>query len=719
MKLSDALDKHFRLKEGQKKGLKKRGLQTIEDLLFHFPSRYGDVFEVKEISDLKDGEEATVYGRVKSAKTGKTFRGNIPQAEAVIEGVGGSVYATWLHQPYIAKKLEQDSSVKISGRAKRRSGKLSFTNPEIEIVSKIPIGVGNSLFGDDSTQYLRPVYPESKGVSSQWIQHKIKTILSNGLLDELKDPIPNEILSKYKLPKIETALIWIHSPKRKSDAEIAMKRFAFQEIFFIQLARQKERREREKKGAFVIKKSEENKKKFLKNIPFSLTGAQERAIDAILKDISTPKAMSRLLEGDVGSGKTMVAAASAYAVVNTPPPNQDFGALQVAYMVPTEILAKQQFESFIQNFKHLPIKIALITSSGCRKFPSKVNTEKSTPVSRTQLLKWIKNGEIAVTIGTHSLIQEKVQFQNLAYVIIDEQHRFGTIQRKNLLRKDKITPHLLSMTATPIPRTLALTIYGDLDLTLLDEMPPGRKEVITEIVSPKDRDRMFEKIRRELKKGRQAYVICPRIEEPDPAKEAALLAASVKEEKKYLEKEIFPEFKIKMLYGKMKPKEKDEVMKEFEKKKIDILVSTSVIEVGVNVPNATVILIEGAGRFGLAQLHQLRGRVLRSNHQAYCFIANDSDNKKTLERLSAIKKARNGFELAEYDLAQRGSGELSGARQWGVSDLGMVALRNIKMVEAAREEAKKIIGSDPEFKKKEYVELKNRLMNKKGDIHFE
>ena len=481
----------------------------------------------------------------------------------------------------------------------------------------------------------------------------------------------------------------------------------------------------------------------MKRFPFKTTDAQEKAINDIVSDFKGDHPMSRLLEGDVGSGKTAVAASTIYSVTTSRPPNQDFGALQTAYMVPTEILAQQHFESFIEMFAHLPINIALITSSGCKKFPSKVNSTEATTISRAQLLKWVKGGEISIVIGTHSLIQKTVEFQNLAYVIIDEQHRFGTIQRKALVKRNhppissskdignstasqstgafetqvSNAPHLLSMTATPIPRTLALTIYGDLDLTVLDQMPHGRKPILTSIVLPADRKKTYEHVREELKSGRQAYVICPRIDEPDPKKALALNVTSVTVEAKRLKEEIFSEYEVGILHSKLKPADKAEVMDQFASGDIDILVATSVVEVGVNVPNATAIIIEGAERFGLAQLHQLRGRVIRSNHQAYCFIFSDSKTKQTVERLKAIKTAKNGFELAEFDLTLRGSGELYGKKQWGLTDLGMEAIKNVKMVEAARNEAENLIKKDPELKK--LPELANTIHKKNESLHFE
>jgi len=385
-------------------------------------------------------------------------------------------------------------------------------------------------------------------------------------------------------------------------------------------------------------------------------------------------------------------------VATSRPPGRASGTLQVAYMCPTEILAKQHFSTFVSYFKDHPIPIGLITGSECRKFPSKVAYEESAKVSRAQFAKWVKNGEIPIVIGTHALIYKSLEFQNLAYAIIDEQHRFGKAHRQKLTQKHSVSPHLLSMTATPIPRTLALTLYGDLDLSVLDQMPLGRKPIITEVLGPEKRQEAYDRVRKELANGRQAYVICPRIDEPDPTKELAVQAKSVKAEAERLKKEVFPEASIGILHSKMTPAAKEEAMKEFSDGKTDILVATSVVEVGVNVPNATVILIEGAERFGLSQLHQLRGRVIRSNHQAYCFALPESYGPATKDRLKALTTAKDGFELAEYDLALRGAGELAGNRQWGVSDIAMEAIKNLRLVEAARTEAAQIVATDPELR---------------------
>ncbi|OGG51964.1 hypothetical protein A2704_00340, partial [Candidatus Kaiserbacteria bacterium RIFCSPHIGHO2_01_FULL_54_36b] len=497
----------------------------------------------------------------------------------------------------------------------------------------------------------------------------------------------------------------------------ARKRFAFEEIFSIQIARAKERAENDTQSSFPIGEGPAHTRKFLSTIPFPPTSAQSRAIADITGDFGRPHPMARLLEGDVGSGKTLVAAATAYAVVNSRPPNRASGTLQVAYMAPTEILAAQHFQSFIEYFEHLPINIALMTGSGCKKFPSKVKRGEATDISRAQLLKWVANGEIAMLVGTHALIQKSVKFQHLAYAIVDEQHRFGTRQRRALAHKGDAAPHFLSMTATPIPRTLALTIYGDLDISVLDELPPGRAKIMTKIVGPNERTAAYESVRNELRKGRQAFVICPRIEEPDPAKINALQAKSAKAEAKRLQKDIFPEYKIGLVHGSLKPKEKDEVMAQFVEGKIDVLVATSVVEVGVNVPNATAILIEGAERFGLAQLHQLRGRVMRSAHPPLCFLLPETKSELSMKRLRALEKSDDGFKLAEADLENRGAGDLFGRKQWGVTDLGMEALKNVKLIQAARDEAQALIACDPTLSN--YPALAKRVANARQELHGE
>lgn len=719
MKMDFSIEQIFpRLRPPQKQALKKLGITNAEDLLYHFPSRYTESSSFQKISNLKSGEHVTLFGKISNLKSKKAFRKKIPMTEGRFEDDTGRIKIVWFHQAYIKNLLQENNLFKIEGKVAIRKDELYISNPHVEPATALPAN-SNSLFGNgnsDNQEVSIPVYPESRGITSLWLYHAIQKTLKSGILNNLKDPIPEEIKKAYSLPSLATALVWVHSPKKKEDALSARKRFAFEEIFFIQLKKQKERQQRKESPAFSINKTKKEIKKFTDRFDFKKTAAQIRVTSEILEDLKKEKPMARLLEGDVGSGKTAVAATCVYAITTTRPDGQNFGNLQTAYMAPTEILAKQQFENFIQYFKHLGINIGLVTSSGCQKFPSKVNPGKSTKISRAQLLRWVKNGEIPILVGTHALIQKTIEFENLAFVVIDEQHRFGTLQRKELTRKDKIIPHLLSMTATPIPRTLALTIYGDLDLSLLDEMPRGRKPILTEVVPPTKRAETYEKLRQEIDSGRQAYVICPRIEEPDPAKANALISKSVKEEARRLKKEELANYNVGLLHGKMTPEEKEGVMLDFASGKINVLVATSVVEVGVNVPNATVIIIEGAERFGLAQLHQLRGRVIRSKYQAYCYLFSEARSKNAAQRLRALKTTKNGFELAEFDLSLRGSGELYGGRQSGITDLGMEALKNIKMVEAAQKAARLMIEKDPELKS---YPLIRKHLQKKEDVHFE
>jgi ATP-dependent DNA helicase RecG len=741
MQLNDELSKHFRINEIQAKALERLGVRKVRDLIYHFPTRYQDASEVKLIQDVTPGENATLYGTISKLKTKKGFRSKIPMGEAELTDPSGKIKVMWFNQAYMAKMVHEGASVLLTGKITDGKNGMYLANPELARGGTLPIDAHNTLFeGNTPDTNLYPVYRETRGITSKWIYHTITKIFGSGMLETIPDYIPDDILKKYNLPSLKSALIFIHSPRKKTDADAARKRFAFEEVFLIQLRRFQDRDIFSKKMAYNVEVDKKEIERFMDGFPFTPTDAQKNAIDTILSDIEKSHPMARLLEGDVGSGKTAVAATASYAVIKNRPNSkfkinplakekdrvlssglekQNFGNLQVAYMAPTEILATQLFENFIGFFKGTGIQIGLMTGSGCRKFPTKVASANVpwTNISRAQLLKWVVNGEIPILIGTHALIQKSVKFKDLALVIIDEQHRFGVSQRAGLAKKEGHAPHLLSMTATPIPRTLALTIYGDLDLSLLDQMPSGRKPIETEITTVDKRDAVYEKIRKELEAGRQLYVICPRINEPDPDKQLALQMKDVTSEAKRLKKDVFQKYEIGILHSKMTKDKKESVMRDFSEKKIDILVATSVVEVGVNVPNATIIIIEGAERFGLAQLHQLRGRVIRSNHQAYCYLFADAKSDKTIERMKALVTAKNGFELAELDLALRGSGELVGDKQWGLTDLGMEAIKNMKMVEAARNEAGNIITNDPDLKA--FPSLKNELEKRHIDIHFE
>lgn len=724
MSPTDLLTAHFRIDTEHQKALARLRITSVSDLLYHLPQRYEDISSIQSVGGLVKGQDAVVFGVIGGLKTRKAWKSKVPIGEGWVEDGSARMKVMWFNQPYLAKMLTDGMYVKLAGKVTGTEGKLYLANPEIEKLETLPIDRHDSIFNNtenlDETIY--PVYRETKGVTSKWFFHTVQKCFNAGILDTLVDPIPEEILNRYNLPTLRTALLWIHTPKKSEHAASARKRFAFEEVFYIQTAKAIERAQVSAATSYSFKTESAHIAEFTERFPFAMTAAQKKAITAIFKDFNGVHPMSRLLEGDVGSGKTAVAATAAYATVTSRPPEGlgkalEFGNLQVGYMAPTEILAKQHFESFIEYFKHLPIQVGLITGSTCMKFPSKTDPTKPTKISKAQLLKWVKNGEIPILIGTHTLMYKSVEFKHLALVVIDEQHRFGTNQRKALAKKDARMPHLLSMTATPIPRTLALTVYGDLDITLLDEMPKGRKPIITKIITKDKQDDMYEHVRSEMKDGRQAYVICPRIAEPDPEKETALNVKSVIEEAKRLKEKVFKDKRFGVLHSKMTPADKEKIMEEFSEHKLDILVATSVVEVGVNVPNATNIIIEGAERFGLAQLHQLRGRVIRGTHQAYCFVVSDSKSEKTRDRLKALTTAKNGFELAEHDLTFRGSGELYGAKQSGLTDLGMEAIKNIKMVEAARTEARLLIEQDLELKN--HLRIKERVSHLTEHLHME
>ena len=735
-----------RLRPEQKRALHKLGIRTIRDLLYHFPARYEQAGATGTIAgialgarSLPAGRQVTLYGTVRKPDIRKTWKSRRPIAEAWLEDASGKIKMMWFSQPYIAKSLNDGMVVKVSGKVAGTGTKIYLANPAIDRSPVAPDTVHGSLFsqagqGDTSlsrgvtlassrgstslqSEVLYPIYPESQGISSLWFLYALKKVFETGAHEKIEDPIPHEILARYNLPSLASALMFIHAPRRQSDAAAARKRFAFEEIFALQIVMQQRRRALMSGKALSVSVDKKSLADFIASFPFPATASQIRAINTIVSDFEKTHPMLRLLEGDVGSGKTAVAAATAYLVATSLPKGRIAGTLQVAYLCPTEILAKQHFSTLVSYFKDHPIPIGLITGNECRKFPSRVRYEESAKLSKAAFKKMVANGEIPIVIGTHALIEKSLSFKYFAYAIIDEQHRFGTMHRQKLVTKEDTTPHLLSMTATPIPRTLALTLYGDLDLTLLDEMPAGRKRVITRVLKPEERKQAYERVRAELSSGHQAYVICPRIDEPDPSKELALIAKSVKAEAARLKRDVFPSATIGILHSKMTPAEKEKTMRKFENGETNILVATSVVEVGVNVPNATVILIEGAERFGLAQLHQLRGRVIRSTHQSYCFVLPESFGETTRERMKAFQNAKNGFELAEYDLALRGAGELAGGKQWGISDIAMEALKNLKLVEAARLEAATLVAADPELKN--HPALSTRAATSDKEMHLE
>jgi ATP-dependent DNA helicase RecG len=716
MNLSTSIEKISGIGPAFQRKLKKLGIKTVEDILFHFPHRYEDFSNLIPIAQVKINKVCTVYGRVLEIKNSRSPRKKMVLTQAVIEDKTGAIEAVWFRQPYLTRVLKKGDNVFLAGKTVIGDNKIYLNNPAFEKVPSSNFQAPNLVH----TGRLVPVYPETEGLSSKWFRYVLKPLLT-AFKDKIPETLPEAITKENNLLPLNKALWQIHFPDSENSAKAARARFSFEELFYIELFVLRERARLAKEKAPVFPINLDLMQKFVKSLPFQLTDAQRKSAWQILKDLEKDRPMNRLLEGDVGSGKTAVAVMAALNVTKT--------GWQVAFMAPTEILAKQHFQEVAKLLSGFRLDIGLLTGKQDQ-FRSKKLKNEIIEISRKKLLEKTLKGDLDILIGTHSLIQDKVRFGRLGLVILDEQHRFGVEQRAKLCRPaesengEKTIPHLLSMTATPIPRTLALTIYGDLDLSLIDQLPKGRKKVITKIISPKEREKTYQFVKKEIKKGRQVFVVCPRIEkseEEETEKSENQLnwvkVKTVKEEYEKLSKEVFPDLKIGMLHGKMAVKEKEKIMKDFKDRKIDILVSTSVIEVGIDVPNATVMIIEGAERFGLAQLHQFRGRVGRAGFQSYCLLFTDSSVKKTRQRLEALVSSENGFALAEKDLKIRGPGDFGGTRQWGIPDMMMSSLADVRLVEKTREAAKKILIESPQLKK--YPALRDKLKKFRERIHLE
>lgn len=650
------------------------GLFTVRDLLHHLPSRYEDYSNIKPIANLTAGSTATVVGTVDACATQRTWKRRMMVTEALVRDETGTIRAVWFNQPYLATTLKKGMCVRISGKVASDKKGPYFAHPSHERAARTPT----------NTARLVPIYPETDGITSRLLRWQIHMILEKKIA--LPDPLPQDLREKLHLPALAAALRAVHFPQSTGDAERARKRFAFEEMFVLQLAAARLKARWKKEKAVAMPFAEKEIKKFVASLPFMLTNAQRKVSFQIIKDLERDRPMNRLLNGDVGSGKTIVAAIAAL--------NATLRGYQVALLAPTEILARQHYENFCKLFENHDMTIGLVTGSA-KMLSDDIKSgrhEKGRKVHHTQFI--IHNSSIV--IGTHALIQKNIRFKNLALVIVDEQHRFGVAQRAHLQQKASeindglpgVIPHFLTMTATPIPRTLALAFFGNLDLSLLDEMPKNRTPIITRVVKEQAYPHTYEFIRREIKKGHQTYVILPLVEESKVLKD---VKAAVTEQKRLAEK-IFPDCTVGLVHGRLKPTEKDAVMRKFKGGKIDILVATAVVEVGIDVPNATVMLIEDADRFGLSQLHQFRGRVGRGAHQSYCFLFSRSENNV---RLRALEKHADGFAIAEEDLAQRGPGEFFGTRQSGIPDVAMENIANVKMVRIAGEEASALLRRDP------------------------
>ncbi len=661
------------------KAFKVLGLSTAQDLLYHLPFRYDDFSETLKINQLTPGKPANIIGQLELIQNRRAHRRKMYITEALVSDETGSVKVVWFNQPFIAKNLKEGDKVSLAGEIRDDGGIPSLISPVYEKIGPL---------SPTHTQGLIPIYHSTESITQKQLRFFIKQILP--LSEKLSDFVPQEIIEKLKLLPLGEAIEKIHFPKNREESNAARKRLAFDEIFLAQLRSQAIKNERKAATAEKIIFKEKETKEFTASLPFQLTDDQKKSAWKILQEMGQNQPMSRLLNGDVGSGKTMVAA---IAILNAA-----LNERQAAMMAPTEILAKQHYTSLSGLFKNFPLKISLFTNNY-----RLVNYDTEAKISRTEMTKIIKNGEIDIVIGTHSLVQESIKFKKLSLAVIDEQHRFGVEQRQALIKKSgtKKEPHLLSMTATPIPRSLALIMFGDLAVSVIKQMPKGRKTIITKVVPEGKRSAAYDFIRQEIKRGRQAFVVCPLIEESD-----FFGAKAVKTEFEKLDKQIFPEIPTAMLHGKLKGKEKEEIMKDFSAGKTKILISTSVIEVGVDVPNATIMIIEGAERFGLAQLHQFRGRVGRGSEQSYCFLFTSDDNGQEIQRLAAMEKYADGFSLAEMDLKFRGSGEILGTAQSGFPEFKIATLFDYELMQQAKEEAEKILSEDEKLDRHELLKIK-------------
>jgi len=660
--------------------LAKLGIRTISDLLFYYPRDYQDLSNIRTINEIVVGELNTVKGIILSIDNAKARYSKLKIFKALLGDDTGSIMMVWFNQPYLEDVMIKGKEFIISGKVKFDKGKVSFVSPSFEAVKETQV----------HTNRIVPVYRETEGVSSKWLRSIVMPL--QYMCEQIDDHFDNDFLNRNDLMRLSNAIAQIHFPDSLESLEKAKNRLAFDELFFLQLKALINRIEWQKtnlKDAELVKISLDEKlvKEFLVKLPFELTKDQKISVFQILKDFEKGIPMLRLLEGDVGSGKTVVAAICLYVVVKN--------GYQGALMAPTEVLVKQHYKTIINLLTPFNINTALLVGS-------------TTKVERDRILEGLQTGTIDVVIGTHSLIQADVKFRKIGFAVIDEQHRFGVEQRSIL--KEKGNLHLLNMTATPIPRTLLLTICGDQDLSIIEELPKGRKTIITRVIPPGYRKTAELFIADQIKKGRQVFVICPLIEESD-----VLEVKSVLKEFERLKMDVFKEFRIGLLHGRLKPKEKDEVMDKFKNGEIDILVSTSVVEVGVDIPNASVMVIEGAERFGLAQLHQFRGRVGRSEFQSYCLLFTDNLGETNRKRMKAMVEQSSGFKLAEIDLKLRGPGEVFGVRQSGIPDLRMASLNDKELIAKTHIEAENYLNADPNFEKNPF--LKKRLEEFLGNVY--
>lgn len=667
----------------------KLGVNTVRDLLYFFPHRHIDYSQTKFISQLNEGEEQTIMANVWQAQ--ETILGGRRGTEAIVGDETGNVRAVWFNQPYLAKKLLTNTRVVLSGRIRLFKGRHVFESPEWEVVENKDL---------IHTARLVPVYSLTQGLRPRQVRKLMKEVVDQWAW-QAADFLPEELKERCNLLDLPQAITQAHYPEDELTKDNARVRLAFDELFILQLGVMNKRRDwQESQPGSPLRIETPLLKAFLETLPFELTAAQQRVLGEVLSDLQKSQPMCRLLQGDVGSGKTVLATAALLVTAAD--------GCQGAFMAPTEILAEQHFaticeflsrvgqeqdEGYFRSYSGLlprPVNVALLIGD--------INQAR-----KQELQQSILNGDIDIIIGTHALIQKGVEFQRLGLVVVDEQHRFG-VEQRSALRQKGSSPHMLVMTATPIPRTLALTLYGDLDLSILDELPPGRQAVKTKWLKPWQRDSAYAFIRRQVSEGRQAFIICPLIEESE-----AIAAQAAVAEYQHLSQEVFPDLKLGLLHGRLSSADKDDAMHRFRSGELDILVSTPVIEVGIDVPNAAVMLVESADRFGLSQLHQFRGRVGRGQEQSYCMLLAENPSEIARERLDIIEKVQDGFVLAEEDLKLRGPGEFFGTRQSGLPDLRMAKLSDVTLLELARSEAIRLFEKDPGLEKAEHHLLAGEL----------
>jgi ATP-dependent DNA helicase RecG len=666
------------------------GVKTVRDLLYFFPHRHLDYSQRKYISQLTEAEEQTIMANVWQAQV--TMLGGRRGTEAIVGDETGNVRVVWFNNPYLVKSLPTNTRVVLSGRVSLFGGRHVFESPEWELLEDREL---------IHTGRLVPLYPLTQGLRPRQVRKLMKQVVDQWAW-QVEDFLPPNLRKRCNLAELPQAIAQAHYPEDEATKDGARNRLAFDELFLLQLGVLGRKREwQESQPGSIFNGETPVLNAFISSLPFELTDAQHRVLKELLADLEKPRAMSRLLQGEVGSGKTVVATAALLVAAAS-----DY---QGAFMAPTEILAEQHFTNVCQLLSRTGHQVSeednLRSFSGLLSHPLTVALliGDLTQASKQKIQQRITGGDIDIVIGTHALIQKEVEFHRLGLAVVDEQHRFGVAQR-SALRQKGFNPHVLVMTATPIPRTLALTLYGDLDLSVIDELPPGRQVVRTKWLKPAQRDSAYAFLRRQVAESRQAFIICPLVEESEVIQAKAAVA-----EYQRLSQEVFPDLKLGLIHGRMSAAEKDEVMHRFRSGELDVLVSTPVVEVGIDVPNATVMLVESADRFGLSQLHQFRGRVGRGQEQSYCMLLAENPSEIGRERLDIIEKIQDGFQLAEEDLRLRGPGEFFGTRQSGLPDLRMAKLSDMALLELARDEAIRLFDDDPRLEKPEHHLLAREL----------